>query len=65
MYLLDKPFTYEELRSVKDLMQGNIARVCVSDDIEDIVKNLGFAVDKLNMIAYSRIKNINYYLTKK
>lgn len=58
MRLLDKPLNCDEIRDLIDRLDGNIARICVSDDPEDIVKSLGFAVDRLSMIAYSRIKEI-------
>lgn len=58
MRLLDKPYTKHETRSTLDMLEGNIARVCVSDDPEEIVKSLGFAIDRLSMIAYSRIKEL-------
>ena len=35
--LLDRPFTNEEKRQVLDMLQGNINRVSVSNDIEEIV----------------------------
>ncbi len=56
MNLLDKPLTQEEISSTVDLIKGNIARICSSDDAEEIVRSLGFAIDRLSMIAYSKIK---------
>ena len=58
MRLLDKPLTREEKRKTLDMLEGNISRICVSDDPEEIVKSLGFAIDRLSMIAYSRIKEL-------
>ncbi len=58
MRLLDKPITKEEQEYILDMLKGNIARVCVSDDIEEIVMQLGFAIDRLSMVAYSRIKKL-------
>ena len=58
MRLLDKPYTQQEKRSELDMLDGNIARICVSDDPEEIVKSLGFATNRLSMIAYSRIKEL-------
>ena len=59
MKLLDKPLSREEVRSILDTLDGNISRICVSDDMEEIVKSLGFAIDRLSMIAYSRVKEIS------
>lgn len=56
--LLDRPFTNEEKRQVLDMLQGNINRVSVSNDIEEIVCQLNFAVDRLSAVAYSRIKEL-------
>lgn len=56
--LLDGPFTNEEKRQVLDMLQGNINRISVSDDIEEIVCQLNFAVDRLSAVAYSRIKEL-------
>lgn len=58
MRLLDKPYTQQKKRSELDMLDGNIARICVSDDPEEIVKSLGFATNRLSMIAYSRIKEL-------
>lgn len=59
MKLLDKPLSREEVRSILDALDGNISRICVSDDMEEIVKSLGFAIDRLSMLAYSRVKGIS------
>lgn len=56
--LLDRPFTREEKRHILDMLQGNINRISVSNDIEEIVCQLNFAVDRLSAVAYSRIKEL-------
>ncbi len=58
MKLLNSPLTRDEERSLLDMLKGNIARVAVSDNEEEIVSSLGFAIDRLSMLAYSRIKEI-------
>lgn len=58
MRLLDKPLTYKEKRNVQDMLDGNIARICLSNEPEEIVAHLGFATERLSMLAYSRIKEI-------
>ena len=60
MKLLDKPLSREEVRSILDTLDGNISRICVSDDMEEIVKSLGFAIDRLSMNAYRRVKEISH-----
>jgi len=59
MMLLDKPFTKEEIRNTLDMLDGNISRICVSDNAEEIVRSLGFAINRLSMIAYSRVKQLS------
>ena len=56
--LLDKPFTNEEKRHILDMLHGNINRISVSNDIEEIMCQLNFAVDRLSAVAYSRIKEL-------
>ena len=56
--LLDRPFTSDEKRQRRDILQGNINRISVSNDIEEIVCQLNFAVDRLSAVAYSRIKEL-------
>lgn len=56
--LLDRPFTSDEKRQIHDMLQGNINRISVSNDIEEIVCQLNFAVDRLSALAYSRIKEL-------
>lgn len=58
MRLLDKPLTQKERDDIHDMLKGNICRICVSDDPEEIVRHLGFAIDRLSMLAYSNIKSI-------
>ena len=56
--LLDRPFTNEEKRQILDMLRGNITRISVSNDIEEIMCQLNFAVDRLSAVAYSRIKEL-------
>lgn len=56
--LLDRPFTNDEKRHILDMLHGNINRLSVSDDIEEIVCQLNFAVDRISSVAYSRIKEL-------
>ena len=56
--LLDRPFTREEKRYILDMLQGSINRISVSNDIEEIMRQLNFAVDRISAVAYSRIKEL-------
>lgn len=56
--LLDRPLTNEENRHILDMLSGNVNRISVSNDIEEIVCQLHFAVDRLSALAYSRIKKL-------
>lgn len=58
MRLLDEPIARQEKKNILDSIDGNICRICVSDDVEEIVRMLGFATDRLSMLAYSRIKEV-------
>ena len=62
MRLLNKPLTRKERQNELDMINGNIARVSVSDDPIEIVAQLGFAIDRLNMVAYSRIMELTQQL---
>lgn len=58
MRLLDKSLTTQEKRNELDMLEGNIVRIAVSDNVEEVVAQLGFAIDRLSLLAYSRIKEI-------
>lgn len=58
MRLLDKSLTTQEKRNELDMLEGNIARIAVSDSVEEVVAQLGFAIDRLSLLAYSRIKEL-------
>lgn len=62
MRLLNKPLTHKERQNELDMINGNIARVSVSDDPVEIVAQLGFAIDRLNMVAYSRVMELTQQL---
>ena len=51
---LNKPLTQTEKRYQLDMLQGNINRLSVSQDIVEITQMLNFAVDRLTLIAQSR-----------
>ena len=56
--ILNKPYTRDEKRQILDMLHGNINRISVSDDIEEILCQLNFAVDRISSVAYSRIKEL-------
>ena len=53
--LLNRPYTNEEKRQILDMLRGNINRISVSTDVEEIVCQLNFAVDRLSAVAYLRL----------
>ena len=59
MRLLDAPLTLREREQIIEMLKGNINRICVSNNSEEIICQLGFATDRLHLLAYSRIKKIN------
>lgn len=52
--ILNKALTQTEKRYQLDMLQGNINRLAVSQDIVEITQMLNFAVDRLTLIAQSR-----------
>lgn len=59
MRLLDAPLNSKEKEQIIEMLKGNISRICVSDSLEEIICQLGFATDRLHLLAYSRIKSLN------
>lgn len=59
MKLIDRPLSRHEIDELLRLLDGCICRICVSEDVEEIVRLLGFANDYFSMLAYSRVKEIN------
>lgn len=51
---LNKPLTQTEKRYQLDMLQGNINRISVSQNIVEIALMLDFAIDRLTLIAQSR-----------
>lgn len=62
MRLLNKPLTRKERQNELDMINGNIARVSVSNNPVEIVAQLGFAIDRLNLVAYSRVIELTQQL---
>ena len=58
MRLIDEPLETAKISNEVETIKGNINRICVSNNPEEIVSSLGFAIDRLSMIAYSRIKEL-------
>ena len=58
MRLLDKPFTRHEREIELDILQGNICRICVSNDPLEIVRMVGFACSRISMLAQSNMLEI-------
>ena len=54
MKLLEKPLSSFEKHVVLDFLDGNRNRICVADDPKEIFTQLGFAIDRLFVLAQSR-----------
>lgn len=50
---------YETFQSEKDLLQGNIARICVSNDTTEIDSMRTYALKRINKIADYRISELS------
>lgn len=55
MRLLDKPLSIDEFNNEFNMLQGNINLICLGESVTEVIKMLGFAVDRLNLLAYSQI----------
>lgn len=55
---LNKPLTQTEKRYQLDRLQCNINRLAVSQDIVEITQMLNFAIDRLTLIAESRVMEL-------
>lgn len=58
MRLMDKPFTREEKDNFLQMLDGCIARICVSDSPIEIIRMVGFANDYISMLAQSNMLKI-------
>ena len=58
MRLMDKPFTRAEKDNALRMLDGCIARICVSDEPMEIVRMVGFASDYISMLAQSNMLEI-------
>ena len=56
--LLDKALTYKEMKSLRDQLDGELNRIFVSDDTEEIASMVMFSVDIICTLGYSRIKEL-------
>lgn len=54
MRLLDSTNEFDKDSELR-LLDGNICRICVSDDPVEIVRMVGFACDRINMLAQYRM----------
>lgn len=54
MRLLDNTDNFEKDFELR-MLDGNICRICVSDDPLEIARMVGFACDRINMLAQYRM----------
>lgn len=57
MKLLDSASNFEKDFELR-LLDGNICRICVSDDPLEITRMVGFACDRINMLAQYRMMQL-------
>ena len=55
---MDKPFTREEKDDALQVLDGCIARICVSDNPIEIIRRVGFVNDYISMLAQSNMLKI-------
>lgn len=56
--LLSEPLTYYELDQLRKTLDGELNRIFVSNDVEEIAAMIMFATDIIATMGYSRIKEI-------
>ena len=54
MRILDKPLSDIKFTDERDALKLHEYRMCVTNDVGELIQQLGFAVDRLNLLAYSR-----------
>ena len=63
MRLLDSVSDFNKDSELR-MLDGNICRICVSDDPLEIARMVGFACDRINMLAQYRIMQLQERETK-
>lgn len=58
MEIVSKPWTEKDKEQVLRFLDGNINRICTSDDPNELVRQIGFAMDRLCMLAQNRCLQI-------
>lgn len=61
--LLTEPLTRNELDDLRRRLDGELNRICVSHDAEEIAAMVMFAIDIIATMGYSRIKEIKRDVT--
>lgn len=51
--------SFEAFNSEVDMLKGNIARICVSDDVQEIKEHTGYALTRLYQISDYRIRKLS------
>ena len=58
MRLMDKQFSRAEKDNALRMLDGCIARICVSNDPMEVVRMVGFANDYISMLAQNNMLEI-------
>lgn len=54
MHLMDINNNYSKENELR-MLEGNINRICITDDPLELVRMVGFACDRINMLAQYRM----------
>lgn len=55
MRYLNKPLNYQEKSNLIDMLIGCKNRICVTDDIFELVKLQGYACEYISLLAQNRL----------
>jgi hypothetical protein len=58
MRLLEQPFSIFEKEETLRMLNGCVARICVSDDALEIIRMVGFANSYISMLAQNNMLRI-------
>ncbi len=59
MQSLNMPLSPREFSETRELLYGNISRICISNDTSEILSNLFLAIDCLMRMSRSNIISLN------
>lgn len=51
MTLSEERMTEQQKRNELDMLNGNICRICITDDLQELLNQFGFAVDRIQRLV--------------